>query len=157
MKNETVNFKYKGDFLTNIISFMFICLFIIFSILVFKINISIIFKIIIIFIILALLSLWMYFINKKLSILNGTFIFDNDKFYYETLRKSYEIGYDEIQYVSKEIRINNNVIFNRENPLFRIKIKDAGSFVFYIYDNSLENAIDRLCGMTNIKYKDKTN
>ena len=157
MKNDVINFKYKGSFLTNIVSFMFVCLFIVFSIIIVKANINTILKIISIFLILGILLLWMYFINKKLSILNGTFIFDKDKFYYETLRKSYEIDYDEIDYVSKEIRINNNVIFNRENPLFRIKIKNAGSFIFYIYDNSLENAIDRLCGMTKIKYKDKTN
>ena len=158
MKNsDVVNFKYRGTFLSNIVSFMFICLFIILSIVAFKLKIHIVPKILIILLILVLLSIWMYFANKKLSILNGTFIFDNDKFYYDTLRKSYEISYDEIDYVSKEIRINNNSFFQRENLLYRIKIKNAGSFIFYVCDNSVENAIDKLCGMTTIKYIDKTN
>ena len=123
MKNkDVINFKYKGNLLTNIISILFICLFIISAVLVYKSNFTMIIKIIIIICIGLLISLLMYLANKRLSILNGSFIFNNELFYYETLRKSYEIGYDEIQYVSKEIRVNNNAFFNRFDTIFRISL-----------------------------------
>ena len=114
------------------------------------------YKILFIALVSILLFTWMFIISKKLSIITGSFIFDTDVFYYETLRKSYEINYNEVAYISKEYRIDGNSFFNLERIIYRIKIKDAGSFVYYYEDDSLVKAINVLAKKLDMKIIDKT-
>ena len=134
------DFKYRSTRLFNIVAFLFFCLFIIVTIIILKYVSTTGYKIAYILLSGFILFIWMYFINKKLCILNGTFIIENNLLIYETLHKSYEIKFREIDYLSIEKCLDRTSLFNIENYLYRIKIKDAGSFVFFYNDDSLDDA-----------------
>ena len=139
-----VDFKYRSTKLFNIVAFLFFCLFIIITIVIIKYFKSTGYKIAFILLSGIVLFLWMYLTNRKVCVLNGSFIIEDNKFYYETLRKSYEIKFDEVDYLSIEKCIDKTSLFNIENYLYRIKINDAGSFVFYYNDKSLDDAFNKL-------------
>ena len=148
-----IDFKYRSTKLFNIVAFLFFCLFIIVVFVILKYIKTTGYRIIYILISSVILFLWMYLINRKICVLNGTFVFDNNKLYYETLRKSYEIDYNEVDYLSIERCFDKTSLFKIENYLYRIKIKDAGSFVFYYSDDTLKDAFNKLSDELNIRIK----
>ena len=148
-----IDFKYRSTKLFNIVAFLFFCLFIIVTLVIFKYVKTTGYKIVYILVSLLILFLWMHLTNRKICVLNGTFIFDNDTFYYETLRKSYEVKYNEVDYLSIERCFDKTNFFNIENYLYRIKIKDAGSFIFYYNDDSLDEAFNKLADELNMTIK----
>ena len=77
-------------------------------------------------------------------------------YYYNTLRKNNEISYDKIKYISKELRYDRTTLFNLEKTIYRVKIKNAGSFIYYYTDESLVFAIKELAKRCNLDILDKT-
>lgn len=147
---DKIEFKYRSTRLFNIVAFLFFCLFIIVTLIIIKYVNSTGYKIVYILLCGGILYLWMYIVNRKICVLNGCFIFDEDKFYYDTLRKSYEIKFNEVDYLTIEKGLDKTSLFNIENYLYRIKIRDAGSFIFYYYDKSLDEAFKKLSDELNI-------
>lgn len=150
---DNIDFKYRSSKLFNIVAFLFFCLFILVVFIILKYVKSIGFRIIYILISGLILYIWMYFVNRKLCVLNGTFIIKNNILIYETLNKSYEIDFDEIDYLSIEKCLDKTSLFNIENYLYRIKIKDAGSFIFFYCNESLDKAFNILANKLDIKIK----
>ena len=147
---DKIDFKYRSTRLFNIVAFLFFCLFIIVTLIIIKYVNSTGYKIVYILLCGGILYLWMYIVNRKVCVLNGSFIIENDKFYYDTLRKSYEIKFNEVDYLSIEKCLDKTSLFNIENYLYRIKIRDAGSFIFYYNDKSLDEAFKKLSDKLNI-------
>ena len=155
--NKIIDFKYHGTYIFNIVSFMF---FILFLLIIYIILSSVnTFETRIIFILLAtiLILIWMLFIGKKLCALNGRFVFDKDEFTYYTLRKTYTIKYAEIEYISKENYTDYSNMFNVQKVLYRLKIKNNGSFTFAYIDNSLLDALSALSQISKVKIDDLYN
>lgn len=155
--NKIIDFKYHGTYIFNIVSFMF---FILFLLIIYIILSSVnTFETRIIFILLStiFILIWMLFIGKKLCTLNGRFVFDKDEFTYYTLRKTYTIKYTEIEYISKENYTDYSNIFNVQKVLYRLKIKNNGSFTFAYIDNSLLDALSTLSQISKVKIDDLYN
>lgn len=150
---NNIDFKYRSSKLFNIVAFLFFCLFILVVFIILKYVKSVGFRIVYILISGFILYIWMYLVNKKLCILNGTFIINNNTLIYETLSKSYEIEFNEIDYLSIEKCLDKTSLFNIENYLYRIKIKGAGSFIFYYYNDSLDKAFNNLANRLDITIK----
>lgn len=137
-------FKYKNSFLFNIVSILFVILFMLICILIIEFIKENLMKLIAILFILLFLAMWMYFVKKKIEITYGEFRFDKKEFAYTTMKKTYFIKYNEIDYIKKETYIEDNIIYHQESTLYKIKIKNAGIFIFRTYDNTLDEAMELL-------------
>ena len=155
--NKVIDFKYYGTYLFNIVSFLFFTLFILTIYLIISTTKTIEARIILILTSTLIILIWMLFIGKKLCILNGKFIFEKDEFNYYTLRKTYIIKYNEIEYISKETYTDYSNIFNIQKNLYRLKIKNAGSFTFACIDDSLLDALTTLSQISKVKIDDLYN
>jgi len=141
---EKYNFKYQSRKHYNFTTPLFIFLFIL-SIIV--MNKYIVFSFLLIPAVIAitiLISLWMYYVRDKLNVVKGIFEFSNEEFYYTTCGKTVAISYNEVESITINPYIDTFLIFKKEENSYVIKIKDAGTFTFPIYDNSLKVAIEEL-------------
>ena len=152
-----IDFKYKSDYLFNIIAFLFFCLFIVLVFLIIKYTSKMYLKVFFIIVTGLVLFVWMYLTNRRLCIFNGSFVIDKNYFVYDTLRKSYEIKFSEVDYIAKEKCLDSTSFLNIETYLYRIKIKGAGSFVYYYADPSLDDAIIKLARKLDMEIIDKAN
>ena len=71
---DKIDFKYRSTKLFNIVAFLFFCLFIIVVFVILKYIKTTGYRIIYILISSVILFLWMYLINRKICVLNGTFV-----------------------------------------------------------------------------------
>lgn len=156
LKNEVINFKYRTPVLANIVSFIFLLIYLLLVYLAIKSPFQPIIIILLISLITLLTIILMNLICKKISIISGNFEFKKNELIYSSLNKSYIIKYEEIEYISKESYIDYSNIFNIEKYLYRIKIKNAKYFTFSYYDDSLINAMEKLASYTKIKIDDAT-
>ena len=157
MKNKYIDFKYYGTYLFNIVCFLFFILFLLTIYLIISTTKIIETRIILILLATLIILIWMLFIGKKLCTLKGEFVFNKDEFTYYTLRKSYTIKYNEIEYISKESYMDYSNIFNVQKNMYRLKIKNAGSFTFAYTDDSLLVALNELSKISKVKIDDLYN
>ena len=87
---------------------------------------------------------------------NKTITYNNTSFDYDTMKKEYSISYDEIEYITKETYMDTTSLIRYENYIYKVKIKNAGSFIFKYYDDSLDKAIKKLSIKSNIPINDLT-
>lgn len=156
MMKKTVLFKYKSSYFFNMVALMFFILFIISTIIIIKYVKANNMRIIWILIIAILIFIWMNLVAKKLCVLNGKFSFSKDILTYDTLSKTYEIEYQEIEYIIKEKLMDYTSFFNIENYQYRLKIKNAGSFRFVYFNESLDEAMKALSSISKISIEDET-
>lgn len=155
-KDKSISFKYKSTYLFNMVALLFFILYIIIIFVIIKFYSSFFLRILLLILAIIFILLWMYFVGKKLCVLNGKFNFNKNDFEYITMRKTYIINYNEIESITKENYIDNSKIISIENMLFRLKIKNSGSFVFCYYDSSLIDAIKKLTEISKNKINDQT-
>ena len=146
---KVFTFKYKNDKLFNIISLIFFIFFILLIFIILSNVDSILYKILYILLSFIGINILLIFISKYICITNGTISFDKHSFIYETLNNEYTINYQEIEYINKMIYIDNDSIIRNENYLYKVKIKNAGYFIFKHYDDSLNEAIEELSSRSN--------
>ena len=143
------NFKYKNNYLFNIVSFISFIISIIAIVVILMSNIIIINKILFILLTFVIINILIFIINNIGCVTNGRFTLDKHSFIYETLRNEYTINYQEIEYINKETYIDNNSFIKKENYCYKIKIKNAGCFTFNYYNSSLDDAIEELALRAN--------
>ena len=97
------------------------------------------------------INLLLIFISRVICITVGTISLDKHSFIYETLNSEYTINYQEIEYINKLNYIDNDSIIRNENYLYKVKVKDAGYFIFKRYDDSLDDAMSELSKIAKIK------
>src|SRR5574344_152454 len=153
---KNILFKYKSAYFFNMLALMFFILFIICTIIIIKYVKANNMRIIWILGMALLIFIWMNLVAKKLCVLNGKFSFSKDTLTYDTLSKTYEIEYQEIEYIIKEKLMDNTSFFNIENYQYRLKIKYAGSFKFAYFNESLDEAMNTLSAISKIKIDDET-
>lgn len=137
-------FKYKNDRIFNILSFVFFIFFSLIVFIIFGSDNTTLYKILFLLISFIGINLMLIFISKCVCITMGTITFDKHSFIYESLNNEYTINYQEIEYISKESYIDSDSIIRKENYYYKIKIKNAGYFIFNYYDDSLDKAINEL-------------
>ena len=142
---KTLNFRYKSDYYYNILSALLLMILLLVLVLIFKYVDTIINKLLFILLAFIFANVILVVIGKIVSVMNGKLSLDKHSFIYESLKNEYTINYNEIEYISKEIYIDNTDFIKRENYSYVIKIKNAGYFVFKYYDDSLIEAIEELC------------
>lgn len=147
---KTVNFKYKNDYFYNVVAGILFFILIILAIVIFKYILDITYKILFILISFIFINIILVIISKTIEVTNGKFTFDKHSFIYETLNKEYTINYKEIEYISKNTYIDTHGFIRQENFLYKIKIKNAGYFLFRLADESLEDAINALSSKSEI-------
>lgn len=152
----SIKFKYKNNYLFNILSILFIILLFLTYYILFEHVKNPIHCIFLIILITIIIFIWMYLTKRKLEKTTGEFILDKSTLTYNTMKKSYYIDYPEIDYITKEKYNDEFLIFSKSSILYKVKIKNAGLFTFYYYDNSLINAIESLAKKAKIKIIDKT-
>ena len=145
-----MTFKYKNDRFKNILSLLLFIILTLLIILIIKLVDNIIYKVIYTLISFIIIYLLINFLSRMISNINGKFTFDKHSFIYDTLSSEYTINYKEIEYISKSTYLDNDYFIKRENYLYKIKIKDAGYFVFKYIDDSLVDAIQELSKQSNI-------
>lgn len=143
------SFKYKNDYLFNIISFVFFIISIVALIAILVSDIVIINKILFILLTFVIINVLLILVNNIGCITNGRFTLDKHSFIYESLRNEYTINYQEIEYINKEIYTDNNSFIKKVNYCYKIKIKNAGCFTFKYYNSSLDDAIEELALRAN--------
>ena len=146
---NTFNFKYKNDRLFNVISFIFFIFFILLIFIIISNVDNMLYKILYLLLSFIGINLLLIFISRFVCITLGTINFDKHSFIYETLNNEYTINYQEIEYINKESYIDNDSIIRKENYLYKIKIKNAGYFIFKFYDSSLDDVIKELSLRSN--------
>ena len=148
---KTFSFKYKNDKLFNIISFIFFIFFILLLIIILGSNNSILTKILFILLAFIGINLFLILISRVICISVGIISFDKHSFIYETINSEYTINYQEIEYINKNNYIDNDSIIRNESYLYKVKIKNAGYFIFKKYDDSIDDAIIELSKKSDIK------
>lgn len=144
MNSNKYEFKYKNNHFFKKISPLFLILYILLEIVLYK-AIFVFYLFIPSSIACGILILiWMYFFKKKACITKGTFEFFDDEFYYTTYRKTLAIRYKEIDDITELEYIDKFLIFKKKSKQYQIKIINAGSFYFPYYDYSTEKAINLL-------------
>ena len=143
------SFKYKNDKLFNIIAFIFFIFFVLLLFIIIGSKNAVITKILFILLSFIGINLLLILISKVICITLGTISFDKHSFIYETLNNEYTINYQEIEYINKMTYIDNDSLIRNENYLYKVKIKDAGYFIFKRYDDSLDKAMQELSIRTN--------
>lgn len=142
-------FKYKNDKLFNIISFIFFIFFVLLLFIIIGSTNAILTKVL--FVLLAFIGINLLFIliSKVICITGGTMSFDKHSFIYETINNEYTINYQEIEYINKTNYVDNDSIIRNQNYLYKVKIKDAGYFIFKRFDESLDEAMLELSKRIN--------
>ena len=140
-----INFKYKNDYFYNILAFLLFVILILVSIIILKYSDTIFNKILYILLTFIIINILLAIIDKTISNTTGKFIFDKHSFIYDTLHNEYTINYQEIEYINKEVYMDNYGLFKFENYMYVIKIKNAGEFVFRYSEDNLDEAINMLC------------
>ena len=144
MNNNKYEFKYKNNHFFKKISPLFLILYVLLIIVLYK-EIFLLYLYIPAIIACGILILiWMYFFKKKASITKGTFEFFDDEFYYTTYKKTIAIRYKEIDNITEMEYIDKFLIFKKKSKQYQVKIINAGSFYFPYYNSSTEKAIDLL-------------
>lgn len=144
MKNNKYEFKYKNNHFFKKISPLFLILYILLIIVLYR-EIFLLYLFIPAIIACGILILvWMYFFKKKACIAKGIFEFFEDEFYYTTYRKTIAIRYKEIDSITEMEYIDKFLIFKKKSKQYQIKIINAGSFYFPYYNSSTEKAINLL-------------
>ncbi len=151
---KTINFKYKSDYYYNILSALLFMILILVLVLIFKYVDTIINKLLFVLLSFIFINIILVVIGKVVSVMNGRISLDKHSFIYESLKNEYTINYNEIEYISRELYIDNTDFIRRENYSYVIKIKNAGYFVFKYFDDSLIEAIEELCDRTEQKIMD---
>lgn len=142
-------FKYKNDKLFNIISLIFFIFFVLLLFIILGSNNSILTKILFILLAFIGINLFLILISKVVCISVGTITYDKHTFIYETFNNEYTINYQEIEYINKMNYIDNDSLIRSENYLYKVKIKEAGYFIFKRFDDSLDEAMIELSKKTN--------
>ena len=155
-KIENLSFKYKHDKYYNIVGFVCFVLFIISIFIILKRFDTALTRLLFILLSFIFFIIVMYFVSKKLTIFNATITYNNTSFDYDTMKKEYSISYDEIEYITKETYMDTTSLIRYENYIYKVKIKNAGSFIFKYYDDSLDKAIKKLSIKSNIPINDLT-
>ena len=145
------SFKYKNDKLFNIISLIFFIFFVLLLFIILGSDNKILTKILYILLSFIGINLLLIFISRVICITVGTISLDKHSFIYETLNSEYTINYQEIEYINKLNYIDNDSIIRNENYLYKVKVKDAGYFIFKRYDDSLDDAMSELSKIAKIK------
>ncbi len=144
MENNKYEFRYKNNKFFKKISPLFLILYILIIIVLYK-EIFLIFLLIPAIIACGILILiWMYFFKKKACITKGIFEFFDDEFYYTTFHKTIAIRYKEIDSISETEYIDRFLVFKKKSKQYQVKIINAGTFYFPYYDYSTEKAINLL-------------
>ncbi len=152
MENSNeISFKFKNDKIYNIISLICFLLLISIIIVIAKSNNTIIIKILFLLLTFIILNILLFFISKKICIISGKFLFNKKVLIYENFSSEYNLNYSEIEYITKEIYVDNTGIIKTQNYLYKIKIKNSGYFIFKYYDDSLCEAIEMLSIKSNKK------
>lgn len=151
MNNNKYEFKYKNNHFFKKISPLFLILYVLLIIVLYK-EIFLLYLYIPAIIACGILILiWMYFFKKKASITKGTFEFFDDEFYYTTYKKTIAIRYKEIDNISEMEYIDKFLIFKKKSKQYQVKIINAGSFYFPYYNSSTEKAINLLKDKISLK------
>ena len=145
------SFKYKNDKLFNIISLIFFIFFVLVLFIILGGNSAILTKILFILLAFIGINLLLILVSKVVCITVGTITFDKHSFIYETLNNEYTLNYQEIEYINKLNYIDSDSLIRNENYLYKVKIKDAGYFIFKKYDDSLDEAMSELSKRTKIE------
>ena len=145
-----INFKYKNDYFYNILSFFLFIIFILTTLLIFKYIDTTFNKILYILLTFIIINVILAIIDKTLSNTSGNFIFDKHSFIYDTLHNEYTINYQEIEYITKEVYMDNYGLLKHENYMYVIKIKNAGYFEFKYTEDNLVEAIKTLCSKAKL-------
>ena len=144
MNNNKYEFKYKNNHFFKKISPLFLILYILLIIVLYR-EIFLLYLYIPAIIACGILILiWMYFFKKKACITKGTFEFFDDEFYYTTYKKTIAIRYKEIDSITEMEYIDKFLIFKKKSKQYQVKIINAGSFYFPYYNSSTEKAINLL-------------
>ena len=151
---KSLNFKYKNDHYLNIISIVLFVVFIAFILLILKYVDTIFYKVLYVLLLFIITNILITIIGKAISITTGRFTFDKHSFVYETLDNEYTINYKEIDYIQKDVYMDNDDFFKHENYIYKIKIKDAGFFAFKYCDDTLIDALNELANNCEIKIVD---
>ena len=150
MIEKQIKFKYRNSKIYNILALIcFIICLIAIGIIIKTVNTNL-YRIIYILLIFIFANILLSIISNNISITNGIFTFHKDKLTYETLNKEYTINYDEIEYIIKEQYMENGSLIKKENFQYIIKIKDAGTFTFKYYNDTLLTAIEELINTANL-------
>ena len=142
-------FKYKNDKLFNIISFIFFIFFVLLLFIIIGSTNTILTKVLFVLLAFIGINLLLILISKVICITGGTMSFDKHSFIYETINNEYTINYQEIEYINKTNYVDNDSIIRNQNYLYKVKIKDAGYFIFKRFDDSLDEAMLELSKRTN--------
>ena len=142
-------FKYKNDKLFNIISFIFFIFFVLLLFIIIGSTNTILTKVLFVLLAFIGINLLLILISKVICITGGTISFDKHSFIYETINNEYTINYQEIEYINKTNYVDNDSIIRNQNYLYKVKIKDAGYFIFKRFDDSLDEAMLELSKRTN--------
>lgn len=142
-------FKYKNDKLFNIISFIFFIFFVLLLFIIIGSTNTILTKVLFVLLAFIGINLFLILISKVICITGGTISFDKHSFIYETINNEYTINYQEIEYINKTNYVDNDSIIRNQNYLYKVKIKDAGYFIFKRFDDSLDEAMLELSKRTN--------
>ena len=145
------SFKYKNDKLFNIISLIFFIFFVLVLFIILGGNGTILTKILFILLSFIGINLLLILVSRVICITVGTITFDKHSFIYETLNNEYTLNYQEIEYINKLNYIDSDSLIRNENYLYKVKIKDAGYFIFKKYDDSLDEAMSELSKRTKIE------
>lgn len=144
MNNNKYEFKYKNNHFFKKISPLFLILYVLLIIVLYR-EIFLLYLYIPAIIACGILILiWMYFFKKKACITKGTFEFFDDEFYYTTYKKTIAIRYKEIDSITEMEYIDKFLIFKKKSKQYQVKIINAGSFYFPYYNSSTEKAINLL-------------
>ena len=144
MNNNKYEFKYKNNRFFKKISPLFLILYILIIIVLYR-EIFLLYLFIPAIIACGILILvWMYFVKKKACITKGSFEFFDDEFYYTTYRKTMAIRYKEVDSITETEYIDRFLIFKKKIKQYEVKIINAGTFYFPYYDTSTEKAINLL-------------
>lgn len=151
MNNNKYEFKYKNNHFFKKISPLFLILYVLLIIVLYK-EIFLLYLYIPAIIACGILILiWMYFFKKKASITKGTFEFFDNEFYYTTYKKTIAIRYKEIDNITEMEYIDKFLIFKKKSKQYQVKIINAGSFYFPYYNSSTEKAINLLKDKISLK------
>ena len=145
------SFKYKNDKLFNIMALIFFIFFVLILFIILFSSKTILTKILFILLAFIGINLLLILISRIICITIGIINFDKHSFIYDSLNNEYTINYQEIEYINKMNYIDNDSIIRNENYLYKIKIKNAGYFIFKKYDDSLDKAMTELSNRANIK------
>jgi len=143
MKNR-YEFKYQSRKNFNFTTPLFLVLFILSIIVLYKYVVITYLFIPALIALTILVSLWMYYVKDMLSSIKGIFEFRDKDFYYTTKKRTVAIDYNEVESITVEPYTDTFFIFKRDTKRYAIKIKNAGTFYFPFCGESLKIAIEEL-------------